>query len=67
LGEFFDVYWKANVRNAEILEELHTNPEATTTESRLWIWLVLVQFIALILVLLWLIGWVIVEILGFLF
>ncbi len=67
LGEIFDVYWKANIRNAKILDELHSNPEQTTTESRLWIWVVVVQFIVLILALLWLIGWLIIELLGLIF
>lgn len=66
LGEIFDVYWKANVRNAEILRELEQNPEQTTTESRLWIWLVVAQFVILTIAILLLISWLIVELVGIL-
>ncbi len=64
LGEVFDVYWKANVRNAEILSELEQNPEQTTTESHLWIWLIVAQFVILIIAILLLISWVIAELVG---
>ena len=64
LGEVFDVYWKANKRNAAILDELEQNPEETTTESRLWVWLVLVQFVVLIIAILLFLTWLIAEILG---
>lgn len=67
LGDFFDVYWKANVRNAEILRELEEDPERTTTESRLWIWFVVMQFVVVILGVLFLITWLIAELLGLLF
>jgi len=67
VGDFFDVYWKANLRNAQILDELHSNPAKTTTESRLWIWFLVVQFVVVILAVLWLIGWVVIKILGMLF
>lgn len=66
-GEVFDVYWKANEQNAEILKEIERDPEKTTTESRFWIWAVFVQFVALIIAVLLLIGWLIAELLGLLF
>lgn len=64
LGEVFDVYWKANLRNAELLKELEQNPDQTTTESRLWVWFVLVQFVVIIIGILLLISWLIAEIVG---
>jgi len=67
LGEAFDVYWKANIRNAEILQELEEDPERTTTESRLWIWFVVVQFVVVLLGTLLLISWLFAELLGLLF
>ena len=67
LGEIFDVYWKANERNAEILEELKENPKKTTTESRLWIWFIVVQFVLVVLAVLFLFIWLIAELLGLLF
>lgn len=66
LGEAFDVYWKANERNARLIEELQQNPAKTTTESRAWIWFLLVQFVAVIIGLLLLITWLIAEIIGLL-
>lgn len=67
LGEAFDVYWKANLRNARILDELQKHPDKTTTESRLWIWFVVVQFIAILVGIILLIGWLTAEIVGLFF
>lgn len=67
LGDLFDVYWKANLRNAEILDELQQNPEKTTSESRLWIWFVVIQFVIVIIGIILLIGWAVAEILDLLF
>lgn len=67
IGELFDVYWKANERNVAILNELEQDPEKTTTESRFWVWTVFVQLVVLILAILWLIGWIISELLSLLF
>jgi len=67
VGEIFDVYWKANEQNAEILKEIDRDPERTTTDSRFWLWSVFVQLVALIIAVLLLIGWLIAELLGLLF
>lgn len=67
LGEVFDVYWKANLRNAEILKELEKDPERTTTESRLWVWLVVIQLLVLIIGVLVLITWLVAELLSLIF
>lgn len=67
LGEAFDVYWKANLRNARLLEELQQHPQKTTSESRLWVWFVMMQFIVLIGGVLLLVTWVIAEVVGLLF
>lgn len=66
IGEIFDVYWKANEQNAEILEELERNPQKTVGESRLWIWVVVIQFIAIIIGLLLLLTWLVAELVGLL-
>lgn len=66
LGEVFDVYWKANERNAEILQELEEDPERTRSASRLWVWFVLAQFVILIVGLLLLFTWLVAELLGML-
>jgi hypothetical protein len=66
LGEFFDVYWKANLRNARILDELQQNPDKTIGESRFWIWFVVILFLALLTAIILLIGWLIAELVGLL-
>ncbi|NIT55150.1 MAG: DUF4112 domain-containing protein [Aliifodinibius sp.] len=67
LGEAFDVYWKANLRNARILDELQQNPQKTTRESRLWIWFIVAQFVGIIISITLLVGWAIVELIGLIF
>lgn len=67
LGDLFDVYWKANLRNARILDKLKQNSEKTTSESRLWIWLVLILLSIILIGILLLIGWVIAELLDLIF
>lgn len=67
LGDLFDVYWKANLRNARILDELQQNPQKTTSESRMWIWFVVIQFIVVIIGIILLIGWAIAELLDLIF
>lgn len=67
LGEVFDVYWKANLRNAEILKELEEDPERTTSESRLWVWFVVIQFLVIIIGILVLFTWLVAEFLGLIF
>ena len=67
LGEVFDVYWKANDRNARLLRELQENPEEATSESRLWVWLVFIQFVVLLIGILLLISWIVAELLALLF
>lgn len=67
LGDIFDVYWKANLRNAKILDELQQNPAKTTTESQFWIWIVVIQFLALIIAILLLITWLVAGVISWLF
>ena len=61
LGEAFDIYWKANLRNSRILNELQQHPRKTTSESRFWIWFVVAQFVGIIIGIILLIGWAIAE------
>lgn len=67
LGEIFDVYWKANLRNARILDELQEHPDKTTTESRLWVWVVVIQFIVVLIGIILLIGWGIAKLVELIF
>ena len=67
LGEAFDVYWKANLRNARILDELQQNPQKTSRESRLWIWFIVAKFAGIIISITLLVGWAIAELIGLIF
>lgn len=67
LGDAFDIYWKANLRNARILDELQQDPGKATSESRLWIWFVVIQFVVIIIGIILFIGWAIAEIMDLLF
>lgn len=40
LGDFFDMAWKANLRNIKLLEAYAENPRGVTTSSRLIVWAV---------------------------
>lgn len=48
LGDLFDVAWKANLRNAKLLEKLEVEPDKLGNESTVMMW---VLFIALVLIL----------------
>lgn len=56
LGEIFDVGWKANLRNADLLEDLIHNPDQTEKQSKIVVWSICVFAIALVFALLYLIG-----------
>ncbi|WP_372638107.1 DUF4112 domain-containing protein [Fodinibius sp.] len=59
LGDLFDVAWKANIRNAELLEEYREDAAATERHSRWMLWAVAIGVIGMIIALLVLIGWLI--------
>lgn len=56
LGDVFDVSWKANLRNAELLEDLERDPGETERRSKFLVWSVCFFSVALVFVLLYLIG-----------
>lgn len=61
LGEVFDVGWKANLRNAELLQDLKRNPDDTTRQSKFVVWFVCIISIVLVFALLYLIGWILIS------
>lgn len=67
LGDLFDVGWKANIRNAELLEEYKQNAKTTEQHSRWMLWSIAILLILLIIGLLLLIGWLIASIFEVLF
>lgn len=67
LGDIFDLAWKANIKNAKLLNQYQHEPKATQTKSRWLNWSVLIVLALLTVSLLILIGWIIAEILEFIF
>jgi|SRR5690625_2431499 len=64
LGDLFDVGWKANKRNAGLLERYRRDSETTRRNSRWLLWAIAIGLILLIIALLGLIGWLIAAIIG---
>ncbi len=62
LGDIFDVGWKANTKNAELLEEYRSDSETTERHSKTLLWTVGIVMILLIIALLWGAFWLIGEI-----
>jgi hypothetical protein len=60
LGDIFDVGWKANTKNAELLEEYRSDAQTTDRHSKGLLWTVgIVMFLLIILLLgalVWLVG-----------
>lgn len=48
LGDLFDVAWKANMKNADLLAQYQTSPEKTTTRSRGFALLVVVVLLLIL-------------------
>ncbi|HEX6981279.1 MAG TPA: DUF4112 domain-containing protein [Balneolaceae bacterium] len=59
LGEVFDFGWKANLRNARLLDELQNSPAKTKSQSKVIVWTVVVISIAVVLLLIYLLVWLI--------
>ena len=62
LGDLFDIGWKANTRNAQLLEEYRHDAQSTEQHSRWMLWGIAAVLILLIIGLLFLIGWLIASI-----
>jgi len=56
LGEIFDVGWKANLRNAKLLDQHIQDPEHTEQRSKILIWSVCLLSVAIVLALLFVVG-----------
>lgn len=48
LGDVFDVAWKANLKNAILLEKLEQNPDRLETESNILNWALLFVLVAVL-------------------
>lgn len=67
LGDLFDVGWKANIKNAELLEKYQQDVKTTEQHSRWLLWTIAITLILIIIGLLVLIGWLITSIFEALF
>lgn len=67
LGDLFDVGWKANNRNAELLEQYRQHDKTTERHSRWILWSIAITLILMIVGLLALLGWLIASIIEILF
>lgn len=65
IGDIFDVGWKANIKNAELLNELERNPEKTKKQSKIIVWMFFAIAAIIILGLIYLIGWMLVTVISF--
>jgi hypothetical protein len=62
LGEVFDVYWKANLRNARLLDDFVNDPQKTETQSQWFNWILFIMFVLIIVGLMLAISWMMIEI-----
>ncbi|MGM0460194.1 MAG: DUF4112 domain-containing protein, partial [Bacteroidota bacterium] len=67
LGDLFDVAWKANLRNAKLLEKLEAEPEKLGNESTVLIWLLFTALVLILIGIVIAIVWAIAEVVGFIF
>lgn len=61
LGDLFDIGWKANLRNAKLLEKLEKNPDKLETESTLFMWILFVILVAILIGVIIAVGWLFVA------
>ena len=67
LGDAFDVGWKANTKNAKLLEKYQRDADSTERTSKGVLWTVAIVMILLVIALLLLIAWLIGELFGAIF
>lgn len=61
LGDIFDVGWKANTKNAKLLEKYRSDAAGTEKQSKGVLWGVAILMVVLIVAVLGLLAWVITE------
>ncbi len=67
LGDLFDVAWKANLRNAKLIEELEENPEKLGNESTVFMWILFSTLVLILIGGIIVIGWAVAKLWNFLF
>ena len=61
LGDIFDIAWKANLRNAKLLEKLEENPDKLETESTVLMWILFVVLVAILIGVIIAVFWIFAE------
>jgi len=61
LGDMFDIAWKANLRNARLLEKLEEDPDDLEKNSSILIWLLFALLTLILFGVILLIGWILAE------
>lgn len=59
LGDLFDVAWKANLRNARLIEKLEENPEKIGKESTVFMWILFTVLVLILIGVVIAIGWIV--------
>lgn len=67
LGDLFDVAWKANLRNAKLLEKLEKEPAKLQKESTIFMWILFTTLVLILFGVIIAIGWAVAELLALLF
>lgn len=62
LGDIFDVAWKANLRNAKLLEKLEENPRELEAESKILMWILFFVLVTILIAVIIAIGWAVLEV-----
>lgn len=66
-GDLFDVAWKANLRNAKLLEELEADSEKLEQESTTLMWVLFTILVTILVGITIAIIWAVIEVFDFLF
>lgn len=67
LGDIFDVGWKANTKNAELLEKYSKDASGTEKKSKAVLWVAALASITIVIAAIWAVGWAVVQLLEFIF
>ena len=62
LGDMFDVAWKANLRNAKLLDKLEQDPDRLERKSTVLVWLLFAVLVVILFGVIMLIGWIVAEV-----
>lgn len=62
LGDVFDVAWKANLRNAKLLEKLEENSDKLETESAALMWVLFIVLVAVLIGVIIAVAWLFAEV-----